>query len=63
MRVRSTSPDPAGTLGKDNWRESGISIPVEAQGGKVRLTLYYLLRHDWPPRKGTLVDEREVALE
>lgn len=58
-----TQIDPAGTLGKDNWRESSIEIPPEAQGGRVRLTLYYLLRHDWPPRKGTLVAEQELSLE
>jgi len=57
-----TQIDPAGTLGTNNWRESTTPIPEAARGGKVRLRLYYFLRHDWPPHKATLVEERVLDL-
>ena len=57
-----TQISPAGTLGKDNWRDSEFSIPEQAQGGRVRLRLYYLLNWSWPMRKGTLVEEKVISL-
>jgi len=53
---------PAGTLGKDNWRDSEFSIPEGAKNGRVRLRLYYHLNWSWPMRKGTLVEEQEISL-
>ena len=53
---------PAGTIGKDNWRDSEFPIPEGAKGGRVRLRLYYLLNWSWPMRKGTLIDEQEIRL-
>jgi len=53
---------PAGTLGKDNWRDSEFAIPPEAKGGRARLRLYYHLNWSWPMRKGTLIEETEIAL-
>ena len=58
-----TQVDPAGTLGKNNWRDSEFAIPEAAKGGRVRLRLYYLLNWSWPLRKGTLVQEAEIALK
>jgi hypothetical protein len=59
-----TQVEPAGTLGKNNWRESSTKIPEAARGGGyVRLQLYYMLRHDWPKHKATLVEEKKVPLE
>ncbi|MGQ0613035.1 MAG: multiheme c-type cytochrome [Planctomycetaceae bacterium] len=59
----STQIDPEGTLGRDPWREASIGIPAAARGGKAVVRLYYLLRWDWPPERGVLVDQEEVRLE
>ncbi|MHC4669516.1 MAG: multiheme c-type cytochrome, partial [Planctomycetota bacterium] len=58
-----TQVDPAGTLGKDNWRESSVAIPTAAQGGHARLRLYYNLKWSWPPEKARLVQEGTVPLD
>jgi hypothetical protein len=58
-----TQIDPEGTLGKDNWRESSIAIPAAAKGGKAVLRLYYNLSPYAPVEQGTLVEEKEVAIE
>ena len=58
-----TQIDPEGTLGKNPWRESTATIPERARDGTVRLHLYYMLRHDWPKHKATLVVEEKVKLD
>jgi hypothetical protein len=58
-----TQVEPDGTLGKENWRESGIAIPKEALGGRAQVSLYYLLRWDWPMEKGVLVQQVKVPLD
>ena len=58
-----TQIDPAGTLGKNNWRDSEFEIPEAARGGRVRLRLYYLLNWSWPMRKGVLVQATEISLK
>jgi nitrate/TMAO reductase-like tetraheme cytochrome c subunit len=58
-----TQVDPAGTPGRNNWRESSIEIPAEARGGHARLRLFYNLKWSWPPEKGTLVQEGTVQLD
>ncbi|MHC4956230.1 MAG: multiheme c-type cytochrome, partial [Planctomycetota bacterium] len=45
-----TQIDPAGTLGKNNWRDSEFPIPEAAAGGRVRLRLYYHLTPVLPPQ-------------
>ena len=58
----STQIDPAGTLGKDNWRDSRFPIPEGAKGGTARLRLYYLLNWSWPMHKGVLVEETTLRI-
>jgi nitrate/TMAO reductase-like tetraheme cytochrome c subunit len=58
-----TQVDPAGTPGRNNWRESSIDVPAEARGGHARLRLFYNLKWSWPPEKGTLVQEGTVKLD
>jgi len=58
-----TQIDPAGTLGKENWRESRIKVPEPARGGTVSVRLIYFLRVGWPLHKGTVVEERTVSLD
>jgi predicted CXXCH cytochrome family protein len=58
-----TQVDPAGTPGRDNWRESSIEVPADARGGHARLRLFYNLKWSWPPEKGTLVQEGTVKLD
>jgi len=62
-QTEPTQIDPAGTLGKENWRESRIAIPIAARGGSVTVRLYYFLRVGSPLHKGTLVEERTVSLD
>jgi len=57
-----TQIDPAGTLGKQNWRDSAFPIPQEARGGSVRLRLYYNLKWSWPMHKGVLVQEEKLEI-
>ena len=57
-----TSIHPAGTVGHPNWRESKITIPAAAKGGKVRIRLWYCLRIGVPAETGTLIEERTVDL-
>ena len=57
-----TQIDAAGTLGKNNWRDSEFPVPREALGGQVRLRLYYHLKWSWPMRKGVLVQEQKLAV-
>jgi nitrate/TMAO reductase-like tetraheme cytochrome c subunit len=58
-----TQVDPAGTPGRNNWRESSIQVPAEARGGHARLRLFYNLKWSWPPEKATLVQEGTVKLD
>jgi len=57
-----TQISPAGTPGKDNWRESSIDIPEAAAGGRARLRLYYNFYVHDPLETGTLVEEKQVDL-
>lgn len=57
-----TQIDPAGTLGKDNWRDSQFPIPDAARGGSARLRLYYHLNWSWPMHKGVLVEEMKLEI-
>ncbi|MHC4448668.1 MAG: multiheme c-type cytochrome [Planctomycetota bacterium] len=57
-----TQIDAAGTLGKDNWRDSTFPVPAAARGGEVRLRLYYHLKWSWPMHKGVLVQEQKMAV-
>jgi len=57
-----TQIDAAGTLGKDNWRDSTFPVPDAARGGSVRLRLYYHLKWSWPMHKGVLVQESKLEI-
>ena len=57
-----TQIDPAGTLGKNNWRDSKFPIPAAARGGSARLRLYYHLNWSWPMHKGVLVEETVLEI-
>ncbi len=58
-----TQIDPAGTIGKNNWREVKVPVPDGALGGKAVAKLYYLLVYSWPvEHKGVLVAQKEVSL-
>lgn len=58
-----TQIEPAGTIGKNNWRETRVPVPDGALGGKAVVKLYYLLVYSWPvERKGTLVTQEEIEL-
>jgi len=55
---------PDGTIGQPNYRETAVSIPKTAVGGKAVVKLYYLLVHSWPvEQKGVLVTQREISLK
>ena len=55
---------PDGTIGQPNYRETAVTIPKAAVGGKAVVKLYYLLVHSWPvEQKGMLVAQLEVSLK
>jgi nitrate/TMAO reductase-like tetraheme cytochrome c subunit len=57
-----TQIDPAGTLGKDNWRDCSIEIPAAARKGKARVRVVYNLYVNDPVDSGTVMQEATVDL-